>query len=899
MNKSILFIALYVCFFYTAKSQYTLNGNATQNDCHCYTLTENLNNQSGSVWNNNKINLNQSFDFTFQVYLGCNDNNGADGIAFVLQPISVSVGTSGGGMGFQNINPSVGVTMDTYQNTLPDADPSYDHIAIQINGVINHLSASTLTPATPISATSNNVEDCQNHSLRIVWNASTTTLTTYFDGVLRVSATNNFVNNVFSGNPLVYWGFTGATGGLYNLQQFCTTLTPTFHFLPNQRKCVNEPISFIDSTISFTGLLKRYWNFGDGSPIDSVNVNPVHSYTTAGDFTVTLRVVGIDGCEEIFTQIVHVGSKPVAGFSYNATCQNSPVQFSDTSHVAVGTINTWFWDLDNNGITSTAQNLFTTYTTPGIKHIKFVVKTLEGCQSDTLFQTINITPRATVDFSFTDSVCFGTPTYFYDNSTIGGSSSAINYWQWTYSDSSFPALIRNPTHIFTTPGNHTVTLTTSGAGSSSCLGTAITKIVFVADKPVAKMKALNICERQQLQLLDSSYSSDGLSITNCWWDLGNGQFSNLCNPLVTYSNTGPVTIKHVVYNSRGCKSDTLIIILNVTDKPLVNFSISRPICNDSSITLSDISTIQVGTINQWNWVYNNSTFSTQQNTTSYFPYGNISVGLSVMNNLGCFSDTLYQTFKLIKNPIVNAHFNDTCKYDPIIFSGSETITNTGIAAWTWNFGDGQQATGSPITHTYTNNGHYMVTLYATSNDGCKDTLIDYVDIYGTNAFAGYDTTVAANQPIQLHATGGVSYEWSPSAGLNATNIANPIATVTANTTYYLKAYTPTGCQSFDTINIFVYKGPHLYMPTAFTPNGDNLNDILTAFPIGISNFEYLSIYNRFGQLMFRTTNVKKGWDGRYKGVLQPMGTYVWIAKVTYFDRPTTPIVEKGTVLLLK
>ena len=133
--------------------------------------------------------------------------------------------------------------------------------------------------------------------MRIQWDAVTKTLTVYVDGILRVSAVKDLVTDVFNGNPLVYWGFTAGTGALVNLQKFCTALNPAFHFAPNQKRCVNEPITFYDSTISFTTIAKIYWNFGDGSPIDSVNLNPVHIYAAAGDYTVIQKVIGADGCE--------------------------------------------------------------------------------------------------------------------------------------------------------------------------------------------------------------------------------------------------------------------------------------------------------------------------------------------------------------------------------------------------------------------------------------------------------------------------------------------------------------------------------------------------------------------------------------------------------------------------
>ena len=480
---------IYACicllFFWnsTIKAQYTVNGNAFRENCNCYTLTNNQLGQSGSVWNNNRIDLSQSFDFTFEVFLGCNDA-GADGIAFVLQPISTIVGSSGGGMGFQGINPSLGVTLDTYQNSTPDGDPSYDHIAIQLNGDVVHTTANAITPFTAISATSNNVEDCQTHLLKIVWDAPNTTMKVFFDGVQRLSVTRNLVATVFGGNTQVFWGFTGATGGLSNLQKFCTILQPKFVFLPNQKRCLGEPITFIDSTFSFSGILKRYWNFGDGSPIDSVNTNPTHTYSTAGNYTVTLTVLDIDGCVNTFTQIVSVGSKPLAGFLMNSAnnCVGTNITLTDTSSVTVGTISGWYWELDNNGLTATIRNPSTTYTTGGDKNIRFVVKTIEGCVSDTLYQTIQIHDRPVVDFTFSDSVCVGTPTLFFGTSS--SSQYPVTNWIWSVGDTSTsPIITQNASYTFSAAGTYNDVLGANSNGSAGCLGT-ITKNVFVTSKPI-------------------------------------------------------------------------------------------------------------------------------------------------------------------------------------------------------------------------------------------------------------------------------------------------------------------------------------------------------------------------------------------------------------------------------
>jgi hypothetical protein len=215
--KVILFTGIWMCLAFTARSGYVVNGSASSAGNDCFVLTQDQVGQAGMVWYDTFILLNYNFDMTFQVYLGNNDG-GADGIAFVMQPNSTAAGASGGGIGYQGITPSIAVEYDTWQND----DPWYDHIAVHKNGDVNTTTGAVAGPV-EASASANNIEDGQWHSTRITWDALTTTLTIYFDGVLRVTYINDIVANTFGGNPAVYWGFTGATGGASNLQQFCVT----------------------------------------------------------------------------------------------------------------------------------------------------------------------------------------------------------------------------------------------------------------------------------------------------------------------------------------------------------------------------------------------------------------------------------------------------------------------------------------------------------------------------------------------------------------------------------------------------------------------------------------------------------------------------------------------------
>ncbi len=226
-------------FFITPKAsaQFFLNGDAMQLNDTCYQLTPAMNSKVGSIWNPDKINLNESFDVVAKLMLGCNNADGADGIVFGFQPLSTSIGGNGGGIGFSNVAPALGIEIDTWQNTSA-GDPTYDHIAIEKNGSVNHNSQNLLAGPIQASAVNPNIEDCQFHDLRVSWDAVGQQLDVYFDCTLRLSYEGDLVNDIFAGDPLVYWGFTSATGGANNVHQVCLNYTS---FLDEQEDIVMCP----------------------------------------------------------------------------------------------------------------------------------------------------------------------------------------------------------------------------------------------------------------------------------------------------------------------------------------------------------------------------------------------------------------------------------------------------------------------------------------------------------------------------------------------------------------------------------------------------------------------------------------------------------------------------------
>jgi gliding motility-associated-like protein len=215
-------IALFFFQFNARCQDYFTNGNATRlTNSDCYRLTQASNNQNGSVWYSDKLDLLRDFKLEFNMNFGNQDGNGADGIVFVLQTVGTkALGTNGGGMGFTGFSPAFGIEFDTYQNT-SEGDPSYDHVAFIKNGINNHNSTSNLAGPVQTSKTNGNVEDGKDHLVVVQWTAASNIMQIYFDCELRLTAQIDLVKTIFNNKTEVFWGFTAATGGAANNQTVC------------------------------------------------------------------------------------------------------------------------------------------------------------------------------------------------------------------------------------------------------------------------------------------------------------------------------------------------------------------------------------------------------------------------------------------------------------------------------------------------------------------------------------------------------------------------------------------------------------------------------------------------------------------------------------------------------
>ena len=360
-------------------------GDAQVLDNNCFLITPALDFQTGGVWYDNAIDFSNDFTVYYQNYFGSNDANGADGMALVFKRTSDPViGTSGGGVGYEGITQSMIVEFDTWQNTDRN-DPVYDHIAIMKNGISNHTSVSNLAGPIQASGTSVNIEDGTDHEVKIEWIASTQTFNVYFDCDLRLSITDDIKNTIFGGDPTVYFGFVGSTGGSVNIHRVCfNSISFVDNLTIDDKTICNGDDIQIDASIPSGDTY--LWSPAEGvSDVDS----PVP--TLSPTVTTTYSVLITDICGDPSTQSVTInvidGTTPVFD-QVPQICQGDTLNSLPSTSIE-GISGAWAPALDN---TSTTTYNFTPDT--------------GQCASDTTM-TIVVEQTTTPSFTQIGPICEG------------------------------------------------------------------------------------------------------------------------------------------------------------------------------------------------------------------------------------------------------------------------------------------------------------------------------------------------------------------------------------------------------------------------------------------------------------------------------------------------------------
>ncbi|MDD5570847.1 MAG: gliding motility-associated C-terminal domain-containing protein, partial [Bacteroidales bacterium] len=233
-------------------------------------------------------------------------------------------------------------------------------------------------------------------------------------------------------------------------------------------------------------------------------------------------------------------------------------------------------------------------------------------------------------------------------------------------------------------------------------------------------------------------------------------------------------------------------------------------------------------------------------------------------------------FKInIINDLVAADFDTSGS--SCITSVVNFINHSNGVRYVWNFGDGTTSNAVSPSHIYSNYGTYTVTLVSIDSSKCNiaDTAIKPMIIMSNSLLVSATIDqhrIFLGQSTTLHASpynSAYQYRWTPPTGIDDPYSPNPVVTPTATTTYTVVVTDIYGCTNLDTVIVVVVEGkcgePYIYVPNAFTPNGDNKNDVLYVREGGLVTKLYFVIYDRWGEKVFETTEASKGWNGNYRG----------------------------------
>ena len=364
---------------------------------------------------------------------------------------------------------------------------------------------------------------------------------------------------------------------------------------------------------------------------------------------------------------------------------------------------------------------------------------------------------------------------------------------------------------------------------------------------------------------------------------------NISNPYV-YPNT--TTWYYVNLNDNGCLNNDSVRV-RVVNNVSLNAMNDTTGCQGDQFFLTGQSDAL-----QFSWapaplVTNPNSLSTS--TVTLFS----DTTFSITGTIGNCTAIDYVRVNVVPYPGANAGPNDT-----ICFNTASQLNASIVGSsfnWTPSASLSNPNSLNPIA-TPSSTTDYILTVY--DNLGCpkpgRDT-IRVVVLPKVIAFAGRDTAIVVGQPLQFNATGGVNYLWSPPTGLNNPNIANPIGMYDGSIdtiTYKVLVSDNNNCYDSASVTVSIFRvNPQIFVPTAFSPNGDGVNDVFKPLGVGIKEFEYFKVYNRWGQLVFSTSINGHGWNGKIGGKDQPTGTFVWIVKgIDYLDKP---FFKKGTVVLIR
>lgn len=665
--------------------------------------------------------------------------------------------------------------------------------------------------------------------------------------------------------------------------------------------CFPGSVNFNESSTSDTTLVNWSWDFGDAT--GSTLQDPTHTYGPGtgfgtGTIPVSLIVTDILGCTDTLTQNLSfytpISSITSPGIPANF-CSGAPVTFNAADYTVMGSNLTFSWDFDDGTSGITSNPTTHTYTSAGTYTVELHFQEVSsGCQG-TVTKVVNVQDYPIANFDGVDANAFCTPAVIAFTNTSTSTSPITSQWTFTPGQTT---TITNPTFTFTT-GNYTAQLIVST--TFGCQDTLAKPFRVLGPEGDFTLTPQTICRGEDITFT----LSDTSDVVGYEWDFGDGLDTANVSPIShTYDfipPSGQTVAKLTLFgDSTGACPITVektVFIREVRAEFDRNDELDTVLCLGEPLLLTNNS--MNSTV--YNWDFGNNATSTSGAASFNYTYtttDTFSISLAVYNpTFGC-RDTI--TKQVIVHPLPEV----TATGDTICFNSQgqlHAFSPDPSMSWSWSptTGLNNPTIADPLSNVgqttiYTVTGLNIITQCSSTADAEFTVIQPLQDIY-------FDTTIVVGDYINLpvsNQNGFVLFQWTPETGLGCLTCSNPEVQGLEEITYTLIMTDVLGCSTAEgTFIIKIHPETFIELPTTFTPNGDGVNDVISVKGWGIKDLIYFQIYNRWGELVFETSNEEEGWNGYYKGMLQNNGTYTY--KVMATDWRDKELEKKGYINLMR
>lgn len=619
--------------------------------------------------------------------------------------------------------------------------------------------------------------------------------------------------------------------------------------------------------------------------------------TASGTYSVTVSQFNCLSPSSIITVLV----KPVP-LAPGAT-SNSPICAGQTINLnagnIAGAIYNWIGPLS---YASTNQNSTIANSAIGNSGSYSVTASLNGCASPTSTVSVTVFPIPSSAFVLAPSVCAGNNIAV----TYSGSSLSTATYNWNFGGAVIGSGAgQGPYSVdWANAGNNSVTLAVTENG---CTSPTTTHSIIVYPIPSSTFSLPSaICQSDSALIF---YTGSASTAAIYIWDFDGGIIlsGSGAGPYeIKYQSAGSYTISLTV-SENGCSSSITSQTITVNPVPTADFTVTPAvICpgQDAIITYNGTGSAAA----TFNWNFANGTINSGSGiglySVNYLNSGIDTVTLTVTEN-NCTSSSVSQILLVDFLPVVNFTVTDSLGCNPFStsFFNQSTLTNSVL----WNFGDDGTSSDENPTHTYSP-GLFSVKLIVTTSSGCIDSLSrpDLISVlnnpvakFSAKPEVGSVTEVKdATFAFANQSTYSNSYKWFFGDGDSST-FANPTHTYQDSGNYdvMLIAYDSIGCTDTFILGKFVViANINYFIPTAFTPNNDGVNDIFYLYGRSLKNV-HLLVYDRIGEKVFESNGIYQGWDGTFHNSAVNTGVYVYYAELETMKGDM--IILKGDVTLIR